>query len=183
MKHVMLDLETMGNGSRAAIVAIGACEFDPVGVGVLIDSSHWFYQQITLQSSVDAGLDIDANTVLWWLQQSDAARKSTFEGDKLWPLGDALHSFSQWMAPFGKDAAVWGNASTFDNVIIRSAYKAVKLPVPWGFRGDKCYRTVINLLPEPRRPAFERSGIAHNALDDAINQALYLQKVYKELRL
>jgi DNA polymerase III epsilon subunit-like protein len=29
MIDVMLDLETMGNGPRAAIVAIGAVEFDP----------------------------------------------------------------------------------------------------------------------------------------------------------
>ena len=28
MKGVMLDLETMGNGSNAAITAIGAVEFD-----------------------------------------------------------------------------------------------------------------------------------------------------------
>ena len=29
MKHVMLDLETMGNSPLAAIAAIGAIEFDP----------------------------------------------------------------------------------------------------------------------------------------------------------
>lgn len=40
MKHVMLDLETMGNGPRAAIVSIGAVFFDPLTgeLGVVV---HW----------------------------------------------------------------------------------------------------------------------------------------------
>lgn len=29
MKNLMIDLETMGNSSNAAIVAIGACFFEP----------------------------------------------------------------------------------------------------------------------------------------------------------
>ena len=183
MKHIMLDLETMGNESNAAIVAIGACEFLLPGRV----REHWeakpgeFYQKVDLESSVKAGMQIDTSTVLWWMRQSDDARKSTFEGATI-PLGDALRQFSIWVTALG-DCAVWGNGATFDNVIIRSAFKAVGLPVPWSFRNDKCYRTVVNLLPESRRPVFERSGVAHNALDDAITQVLYLQKVYKELGL
>ena len=187
MKHIMLDLETMGNGPNAAIVAIGACEFLLPGRV----REHWeakpqeFYQKVSLESSVKAGMQIDTSTVLWWLKQSDEARKSTFEGDTC-PLGDACHLFTQFIHRVDHDqggTAVWGNGATFDNVIIRSAFKAVGLPVPWSFRNDKCYRTVVNLLPEDRQPKFERSGTAHNALDDAITQALHLQKVYKELGL
>lgn len=185
MKHIMLDLETMGNGNNAAIVAIGAVEFNLPGR----TREHWearpgeFYQKVDLESSVKAGMQIDTSTILWWMQQSDEARKSTFEGDTM-PLGDACHRFSNWIEGIGpKDVAIWGNGATFDNVIIRSAFKAVGLPVPWSFRNDKCYRTVANLLPHERQPVFERSGTAHNALDDAITQALHLQKCYRELGL
>lgn len=188
MKHIMLDLETMGNGNNAAIVAIGACEFNLPGR----IREHWeakpreFYQKVNLESSVKAGMQIDTSTILWWMQQSDEARKSTFQGDTM-PLGDACHQFAGFVnnvsGHIEKDVAIWGNGATFDNVIIRSAFKAVGLPVPWSFRNDKCYRTVINLLPKDRQPVFERSGTAHNALDDAITQALHLQKVWKELGL
>jgi len=187
MKHIMLDLETMGNGSNAAIVAVGACEFDLPGRV----REHWetkpgeFYQKVDLESSVKAGMQIDTSTLLWWLKQSDAARRSTFEGDTM-PLGDTLHRFAKFVQVVDcntNDTAVWGNDATFDNVIIRSAFKAVGLPVPWSFKNDKCYRTIANLLPKGRQPVFERSGTAHNALDDAITQALHLQKVYKELGL
>ena len=179
MKHVMLDLETMGNGNRAAIVAIGACEFNPIGSGV---DSGQFYRRVALKSSVDAGLIMDTDTVLWWLKQSYAARVDTFESGGV-PLDYALVEFTHWIGLVDKDPAVWGNGATFDNVIIRSAFAACGFNTPWSFRNDKCYRTVANLLPASRCPVFEHSGTAHNALDDAITQALYLQRVYKELGL
>ena len=187
MKHIMLDLETMGNGSNAAIVAIGACEFTLPGRV----REHWeakpgeFYQKVDLESSVKAGMQIDTSTILWWMQQSDEARKSTFQGETI-PLGDALCRFTKFVQAVDNnmnDTAVWGNGATFDNIIIRYAYNSVSLPAPWSFRNDKCYRTVAALLPKERQPVFERSGTAHNALDDAITQAVHLQKVWKELWL
>ncbi len=180
MKHIMLDLETMGTRPNAAIVALGACEFDLSYDDPIRDT---FYIQVGLDSSVQAGLKIDTSTILWWMQQSDAARKQTFGRCEGWPIGDAVHRFSKFVEARGKDAAIWGNGATFDNVIIRSAFDAVKLTPPWSFRNDKCYRTVVNLLPEDKRPAFVPYGTAHNALDDAIAQALHLQKVYKALGL
>jgi len=55
MLDVMLDLETMGNGSSAAIIAIGAVEFDMVE-GTL---GNEFYSVVDLDSSVQAWM-IDA---------------------------------------------------------------------------------------------------------------------------
>lgn len=187
MKHIMLDLETMGTGNNAAIVAIGACEFDPHDAYKTgVDSS--FYKAVTLESSVKAGLVMDASTVLWWLQQSDGARRSTFpervsveNPNGAVDIDIACSYFCGFVERRGKDVAIWGNGATFDNVIIRSAFRVVGLPVPWSFRNDKCYRTVINLLPKERQPALERNGTAHNALDDAITQAVHLQKCYKIL--
>lgn len=182
MIHIMLDLETLGNGNNAAIVAIGACEFDPHGDGY---AGTTFYKKVSPDSSVKAGMQMDASTVLWWLKQSSDAQFATFEGDGIVDLHTALSYFCGFVEQRGgsKDVAVWGNGATFDCVVIRNAFKAVNLPVPWSFRGDKCYRTVVNLLPETRRPVLVRNGTAHNALDDAITQAIHLQKCYKELGL
>ena len=60
MKDIMLDLEVMGNGSSAAICAIGAVEFD-LESGEL---GREFYTIVNLESSVKAGGVIDASTVL-----------------------------------------------------------------------------------------------------------------------
>jgi hypothetical protein len=50
MRDVMLDLETMGNGPDAAITAIGAVCFNPVGGTV----GPGFYRVVDLASSVAA---------------------------------------------------------------------------------------------------------------------------------
>lgn len=172
MNHIMLDLEALGQGNNAAIVAIGACEFDPA---VDICATRTFYQKVALASSVEAGMQMDPSTVLWWMKQSDAARKSTFDGETI-PLGDALHAFSKW---FGEDKPVWGNGATFDNAIIRSGFAAVGLPVPWKYWNDRCYRTMKSLVSFKAEPF----GTAHNALDDAITQAVHLQRIYAALNL
>ena len=68
---VMLDLETMGNNSNSAIIAIGAVAFS-------LDSGVYdkFYANVHLQTSLDAGLKVDGSTVEWWLTQSENARES-----------------------------------------------------------------------------------------------------------
>ena len=69
-QHVMLDLETMGTGPTAAITAIGAVAFS-VEAGI----TDTFYKKVDLESSVRNGGTMDPGTVIWWLGQSDAARK------------------------------------------------------------------------------------------------------------
>lgn len=160
MTAIMLDLETMGNGPNAAIVAIGACYFDANGIG------DTFYQVVSLESSVQCGGIMDAPTVLWWMGQSDAARRQ-FENPGV-PIVESLLSFASWCDP---DAEVWGNGAAFDNVILASAYRRTNLPIPWKFWNDRCYRTVKSRSSVPMPP---RKGTAHNALDDAINQAYHL---------
>jgi len=69
--HIMIDLETMGTRPDAPIIAIGAVSFD-------VDTDWvWrtFYVNIDLQSAVSAGAKIDPSTVMWWMKQSDEARR------------------------------------------------------------------------------------------------------------
>lgn len=163
MVDVMLDLETFGVGSDAAIVSIGAVQFDAES-GRL---GSEFYTVIDPQSCVDRGLRIDAGTVLWWLQQGDAARQAIANpGTERVSLTEGLRAFAAWLP---KDAVVWGNGATFDNVVLSNAYRAINAPRPWGYRNDRCYRTLKNLLPGVAGPADE--GVSHNALDDARWQA------------
>lgn len=168
MKDVMLDLETMGNGNNAAIIAIGAVEFDLENALI----GRKFYAQVNLESAVKEGGIIDASTVLWWMKQSDAARKE-FENAGI-PVIHALAAFSQW---FPEGANVWGNGATFDNVILRNTYTRLDWTTPWSFRQDRCFRTVRALHPLAVIP---NVGTAHNAVNDAEYQARYLIKILTE---
>lgn len=167
MVEVMLDLETMGNGPQAAIIAIGAVEFDLAKQAI----GEEFYTVVDLASSVQAGGIMDASTVLWWMRQSDEARAALAVDGK--HIADALLRFSHWMSSRGpkEDLKVWGNGADFDSVILSSAYQRLSLELPWTHKGNRCYRTVKQLGAAIET---ERAGIAHNALDDAKNQARHL---------
>lgn len=161
MNNVMVDLETLGNGSNSAIIALGAVEFDPV-TGEL---GREFYENIDAQSCVDFGLQMDVSTVMWWMQQSDEARAVFKKGGARLPA--VLSQFGDWL-PHG--AVVWGNGASFDNAILSNAYRKVHGEQPWKFWNDRCYRTLKTLRPDVQ---FVRGGTHHNALDDAKTQAVH----------
>lgn len=167
MNNVMLDLEAMGNGPDAAIIAIGAVEFDMAARVI----GERFYVVVDLESSVANGGVITPSTVLWWMEQSQAARDAfRAKGEHICV---ALGQFSGWLenrAP-KKDRKIWGNGAAFDNVILASAYRRAQLDVPWEFWNDQCYRTAKAMLPYA---PLVRVGTYHNAADDAATQANHL---------
>lgn len=176
MIDVMLDLETMGKGPNAAIVAIGAVGMDLVNGKLGKD----FYVTISLESSVEAGGEMDASTVLWWMRQSDEAR-AELDGGGSW--ADAICRFYSFLKNNSdrNTLRVWGNGVDFDNVIMAQAFARHHLDVPWLYRNNRCYRTMRKLFPDVGRVV--RDGTLHNAYDDAKNQALHLIKIFSEKSL
>lgn len=170
MNNIMIDIETMGTKSDAAIVAIGAVYFDNEGLG------KEFYSVVDLQSCIDVGLTVDGNTIEWWIKQSEKA-KDIFDKEKHFDyIETALEDLSAFV--FGGSPLIWGNGSDFDNVILENAYKAIKCMEPWIFRQNRCFRTLKNLYLDVQPP--EDIGTAHNALDDAKWQATYTIKIANE---
>jgi hypothetical protein len=70
MKHVMIDLETLGTLPGSAIMILGAIFFDETGLG------DEFYMVARQYSCVKVGLAIDAETASWWETESPEARKN-----------------------------------------------------------------------------------------------------------
>ena len=166
MKHIMLDLETLGNNPNSVIVAIGAVAFDSNGI------TDEFYCAVDSESCVQSGLTMDASTVEWWMEQSVEAR-AVFADENKVSIQQALLNFSEFC---GKDDFVWGNGASFDNVILSNAYKKCRLPQPWMFWNDRCYRTIKSIY---RNLALQRIGTYHNALHDAESQARHLIEINK----
>lgn len=168
MKNIMVDLETLGKGSNAVIVSIGAVQFDETGLGAT------FYRNVQPKSCVDVGMSIDVDTVMWWMKQGDDARKAlTLPGD---PLFKVLCDFSDYARHCGSldEVTLWGNGATFDNVILGNAYDLSGLARPWAFWNDRCHRTLKNLYPGIQAP---KPAVAHNALEDAKAQALHASRI------
>ena len=89
--NIMIDIETMGIKLTSAITAVGAVAFIP-DTGEIKDT---FYSPISLDSSIDAGLTVDASTILWWMKQNDDARKEIHTADK--NLSEIMYKLSWWM--------------------------------------------------------------------------------------
>ena len=166
---IMLDLETMGNQSNSAIIAIGAVAFDDNFV------TSKFYTEINLQSSIESGGVVDGSTVTWWLKQSDGARGAFKDNDNAIHQSSALGKFSEWYVKVN-GGEVWGNGAMFDNTILGNAYKNHSMLKPWKFWDDRCYRTVKGMHKHIK---IERVGTYHNAADDAESQALHLIQILK----
>jgi hypothetical protein len=172
--HVMVDLETMGTVPGSAILSIGAVAFDPIA-GTMGDS---FYDVISLQSCFSLGLSVDASTVLWWLQQSDAAR-AEFRRPNPSNLREALCAFTGWWG-YRNPRCIWSHGANFDEPLLAAAFRAASLTLPWRYADVRCTRTIFDLTGE--RPD-RGQGTHHNALDDAKAQAGAVIRCYAKLGL
>lgn len=179
MNHIMLDLETMGTRPGSALVALGACAFDPNGE--LGEAPPRFYKTISLASCQAAGLRVDAGTVMWWLQQEAAPRAALAKDPR--PVGQVLKEFAEW---FEQEQGVhlWGHGASFDPVLVESAMWACGLQCPWKFYNFRDTRTLFALADAKGLGWMpERAGTHHNALDDALHQARAVQAALKYLGL
>jgi exodeoxyribonuclease VIII len=177
MRDVMVDLETMGKGPDAAVVAIGAVFMDLKG----LRAGPEFYREVSLCSAVRFGGQMDPETVLWWMGQKDEAR-AMFRN----PGGhitEVLAGFSVWAQATcpASELAVWGNGAAFDCVVLRRSYERAGLATPWNWWNDRCYRTMKKL--HGHVPEVHRTGVAHHALQDARYQAEHLLHIFRTCRI
>jgi len=155
-ERVMIDIETLGLEPGAAILSIGAVKFDTDGLG------DELYHEISLESCQDAGLQIDAGTLEWWLDQDDSVTGILTGGADLRDaLGD-LWSFCEDVDE------VWANSPSFDCEMLETAVHAVGMTEPWEYHQERDVRTLRSL---PGVPELEMVGDEHDALDDAKHQA------------
>ena len=167
MNNVQIDIETLGTAPDAAIVSIGAVMFDKYGTG------KEFYKIVDAQSSVDDGGTVTISTVEWWMKQNDKAR-TIFQAEK-WSLLEVLMELTDWLGDMcdTNELKVWANSPAFDCVILGSAYMRNQMHMPWRFYNERCHRTMKAMYKVDHKFA----GTAHNAVDDARNQALHLIKI------
>jgi hypothetical protein len=185
MKHIVLDLETLGKKPGCVVWAIGAVCFESEYPWAPVAE---FYQLIDIFDSAVGGFTVDPETKEWWNQQSGDSKK---ELDKAYDPGWSsyptvvLRHFADWVEGLrGEESVqlyVWGNSAAFDNEILKAYYEKLSLPVPWTYREDMCFRTIKNIYPDCK-PEID-NGLPHHALYDARYQALWLQRICNKYHL
>lgn len=179
MEHLMVDIETLGNKPGAVILSISAVQFD-LETGYI---GKEFHVDIDPESCVNMGLNMDVSTVMWWMGQSDEARKKIVEPTKVRvSLGAALAEFTRWCAFTyqGKDFQIWGNSNRFDLGLLARAYDVLDLPYPWNHRLERDVRTLVSFAPEVREEEDKNFvGVEHYGIDDCKHQIKYCAKTYQ----
>lgn len=175
MKHIMVDLESLGTRSDAVILSLGAVKFD-LDSDKIDDKA--FYAPISIDSNLELGRRIQEDTLLWWLKQEIAAQ-SVFHEEKI-ALPQALEDFSDWVGT--GDYEVWSNGADFDIPMVAHAFAQIQMETPWKFWASNCVRT-YKKLPGAKAIAsgVPFTGVKHSALADAVHQAQVVQAIHKNL--
>lgn len=166
MQHLMIDIESLSTKPNGVILSIGAVFFDETGLGAD------FYQNIDLESSMEAGFEIDAGTVYFWLKQSSEAG-AVLDNKKLHYV-DAIYSFMEFLCENcdTETVKVWGNSPSFDLVMLKNYVNKADIfehteSELWKFYNERDFRTAVDIYKCKR----VKPNVAHNALEDAKAQA------------
>lgn len=181
MNNIMVDIETIGTTPGCIILSIGAVAFDQLKNE--IGSS--FYKVINRRSCQNLGLFPNPQTLVWWNEQSTEANSILKESLLVSQNTNSIHNvmldFSNYVNMYNKTNSVklWGNGADFDNAILSYTFHRLGIDVPWKFKNNRCFRTLKSLFPNVK---IERHGLFHNALDDAITQALHAMKLLRMIK-
>lgn len=172
---IMIDLETLATSTDAAILTIGAVKFDPFGDDIIEPNCEKFYVKVDLDSCDRIGLSVSEDTINWWANQSKEAQEEAFNPEGRISITEAFNQLYKfcWGAK-----RVWSHGAGFDVVICETVFKKINKAVPWNFWQVRCTRTLFDIGIDPQRPPV----LKHHALEDAWNQAVGVQNVFKKLR-
>lgn len=171
---LMLDMETLATGNDAVILTFGAIKFDPYSDTVGAN----MYFRINVDEQLTLGREVNDSTLEWWSKQNDDVREEAM-GD-----GEDRISLDQFTIELNRFLVgcknVWAQGTMFDIGILEHLYKQIGKPVPWQFWQIRDSRTLLSVLGDPRD---KNAQGAHNALADAVSQAVAVQEVIKKYNI
>lgn len=171
---ISIDLETRGqNPATCAIASIGMVVTQ--GHNIAVEAEWW----IDPTDAKKYGAEDEA-TMQWWAKQSPEAQRQLHEGKTT--VHTALYTIaSSIFFEESNKSIIVARAPSFDCAILTRHFKEVGIECPWKYWQERDHRT----FEEAYRSVCAAAGInypsyktaypvAHNALSDARNQALYL---------
>lgn len=179
---IVIDIETLSLKNTAVILSIGAAAItesaEPAGL---------FYERVSVDSCLDKGMTIDADTLAWWFKQSSPFMNIYGGTD----IADALCNLFAWMTELGCDGStvnIWGNGPEFDNAIITNAAyrllpKSVVNDMLWDYRRNQSVRTLWHINEMlGLGVTYKYDYPKHVAVFDAIVEAEFVGEVKSKLK-
>ena len=171
-KHLMVDLETLATSPNAQILTIGAVTFNPNGYEVYNE----FYLRVDVDSCSTLDTYVDDSTIKWWADQDKAAQDEAFDPSNRVDIKEAMDKFYKFCMGSSR---FWSHGAAFDIVILEHYFRKLGKPYPWNFWDVRDTRTLFDLGFDPDMP----QGSKHDALQDAIRQAVGVQNIYAKMKI
>lgn len=186
---VMLDLEALSTKRNGAIIQVAAVPFDITGNQEGKDYVEFDYL-ITPKSCVEAGLEVDSDTLKWWFAQDENIQDQVIggairNGMSLHYVLIELTSFLKLLETKAEKVFVWGYPATSDLTWIQSCFEAAKLPNPIAYNRTRCLGTMADIYWEKTGKKLSEvvtRKITHNALDDCRMQIEMVRTFYSQLK-
>lgn len=180
LDHLMIDLETWGTVPGSCIRSIGACFFGANDTAMPPADTR-FYRNISDHSCLELGLTQSAQTKEWWGKQS-AAASAAFVSPEPVHIAIAMAELYEWVRRVGPATPalkVWSHGAAFDIPLLSVVFDKLGMAEPWDFRNVRDTRTLFDITGLTARSTY---GTAHYALDDAVGQAMDVQKCFSILK-
>lgn len=175
LTDVMIDLETLDTLPSATILTIGAVKFDPFGDDVNNPTCEKLYIRVDIDSCDALGSTVSPDTLAWWAKQSQEAQNEAFDPEGRVDIKLALEQLFKFCRGAKR---VWSHGAGFDVIILEHHFRKINKLIPWSFWEVRDTRTLFDLGINPSRPPV----LKHHALEDAWNQAVGVQNVFKTLQ-
>lgn len=158
----MIDIETLDTKPSAVILSAGIIAFNQER-GVI---SRW-YGTLNAREQIDAGRTISMSTLVFWMMQSDEARKAAFSDGPHMEFHNLVSFISRHKSPEG--ALYWAKSPQFDMTILESycddLYGVDEMP--WAFRGFRDVRTLVDAAhTEDFKPVVDWEYPDHHPIGD-----------------
>jgi hypothetical protein len=165
MKHIMIDIETLGVSATAPVIEIAAVPFTR--------EDHFaedaFYRAISLQDNIAHGRMPDMDTCLFWLKDP---RKPNLGGTIT--LLQCMLEFQNWLtANSTKETQYWFKGTSFDPVLLDNITDHLNLPRLWK------YSQCLDVRSIQKFHGIQMNLASHHPTDDCLNQIAVLHHAYK----
>ena len=170
--EAMVDIETLDVEAPSIVLSAGIVLFNlnDKDTAQSLKGDRCLYTTINPTQQVEVGRSVSPSTVIWHFGQEHSSDTRTDGQD----IRFQLYKLSEFIG----DRKLWGNGSSFDNVILRNLFKQFDVPFT-NYWNDQDLRTL-------KRLSGVKDGVEnktpHNALADAKAQVLSAQKYYKALK-
>ena len=146
-KHLALSVTTLGETTNAVIMEVGAVAFDPHGtlLGDITPTSEGvLYRNISFQTCLALGLDVDEVSVLKLLNREPTAHERVTQMPKV-SISAACDALMKFCAEHNTNK-IWCNHGGHAAWVMASAFKRLRKVVPWATKDVRCTSTLFSTV-------------------------------------